>query len=131
MLTVYDMASRRTPKRYPGHVLRKLRAERGVGRPPAFEHMGDTLPYAAAPLRSEEVPKMKNPKPIARLARRRGVRLTDLQAECLAHIERFGDARGYAPATVRSLEDRGLISPKTGKLLKKAREILAAVAYNI
>jgi len=69
---------------------------------------------------------MKNPKPIARLARRRGVRLTENQAECLAHIARFGNAKEYAPATVRSLEDRGLVSAKSGKLMKKARDILGA-----
>ncbi len=152
MVNRYDMASRRTLKRYPGHVLRKLRAERGVGRPPVFEHFGDALPYLAATPETmgvgfasapgqvvysssvprpagemtEEVQRMKNPKPIARLARRRGVRLTENQAECLAHIARFGNAKGYAPATVRSLEDRGLVSAKSGKLMKKARDILGA-----
>ncbi|NBD95623.1 MAG: hypothetical protein GVY11_04005, partial [Gammaproteobacteria bacterium] len=54
MMNRYDMASRRTPKRYPGHVLRKLRAERGVGRPPhkmrsdLHSHAADTIPYALA-----------------------------------------------------------------------------------
>lgn len=139
MMNRYDMASRRTPKRYPGHVLVGLRAERGVGRPPQctgtdFAGGPTTILYtpgrqAGKTLAQQQAQKeqpMIGPRMVQKIARRQGVRLTDIQAECLAHIERFGDARGYAPATVRSLEDRKLVSPKTGKLLQKGRAITDA-----
>lgn len=106
-----------TIDKYPGHVLRKLRAERGVGRPPRPQ------PHIV-----KEEPVI-GPTILQKIARRRGIRLTDNQCGALASLYRFGNMMGYPPATVRSLGDRGLISPKTGKITKKGREILEAAKF--
>ena len=108
----HDMNSRRSLKKYPGHVLRQLRAERGVGQPPK------------PPPQKE--PAMKSPRLVQKIARRRGERITDHMAETLVYMERFGHSLPVIPPTRRALVERGLVSEKTGKLTKKSRDILAS-----
>ena len=113
----YDMNSHRSPKRYPGHVLRQLRAERGVGGPPKPQ--------------PQEEPAMKSPRLVQKIARRRGERITENMAETMVYLERFGQSYPVISPTRRALVERGLVSQKTGKLTKKARDILAAADHHL